>query len=189
MVVEPKLSVQPHERGAIGRNVLIQQCPDLDLAAPGRLDDAQRIGEWHRSSVDLFEEQASIGVAEERPLGVDRTTVASECRARLIERMAFVDHVDWNPTSAHMLSFRWVRNRDGSKQDAVATDPTGNAELGAVINGGDVSHLQEGTAWWQAYRVPPRELPVGSPSPRPAAPATAGQAWQAWQESGTCRGR
>jgi len=105
MVVQPELSVQLHEWGAIGRNVLIQQFPDLDLAVPCRLDDAQRIGEWHRSSVDLFEQQASVGMAEERPLGVDRTTVASECRARLIERMAFVDHMNRDPKGAHVLRF------------------------------------------------------------------------------------
>jgi len=176
VVVEPKLSVQLHEWGAIGRNVLIQQFPDLDLASPGRLNEAQCIGEWHRSSVDLFEEQTSIGMAEERPVGVNRATVAAECWARLIESMAFVDHMDRDSTRADMFSFRWVCNCDGNKQDAVATDPTGNAELRAVINGRIVSHIGQGTAWQQAYRALLRVLPVGFPSfdsrPTTAAPAT-----------------
>jgi hypothetical protein len=86
--------------------------------------------------------------------------------------MAFVDHVDGNPEGAYTLSFRWVRNRDRRKQNAVATDPAGNAEFGAVIKGGDVSHFLQGTAWRPAYRAPLRELPAGPPGLRPAAPAT-----------------
>lgn len=174
-IVEQELSVQLNERGAIRRNVEIHQCPDLDLAAPCLLDGAYRVCERHCASVDLLEQQTSISMAEERPLGVDRTSFVSKCRTRLIEEMAFVDHVDGNPEGAYTLSFRWVRNRDGRKQDAVAADPAGNAEFRAVIKGGDVSHLAQGTTWRPAYRAPPRELPAGPPSFRPAAPGTGSQ--------------